>query len=334
MGEFHGFLAVDRQLTDADRKELRSVSTRARITGTSFANSYDFGSFKGDPEKFMRRWFDIHLYAADWDTRRVMFRFPSRLVDVQGLDEFLMNVEFVRVLTSGKNLIVDIHRSGEDDGYDPDDGFDGEDDGAGRLAELAVLRGAVLAGDLRLFYLLWLTSLDDPELLDSGLEPLTGLGLVTGELQTFAEIIGADPDLVDAAAECPAGARPAASARMSVRQAIASLPESEKAAMLGRLHDGDPHVAAEIQALVRKQVSAVSGSAHDTRRTVGELRARALEIRTARERVEAEKEAAERERKARQEAAERARALDAGRKQPRSGARTVARRTGNQTRTR
>jgi hypothetical protein len=47
---------------------------------------------------------------------------------------------------------------------------DGWDDGSGWLAALAPLRTDVLAGDLRLFYLLWLTAVeaeavrtDDPE---------------------------------------------------------------------------------------------------------------------------------------------------------------------------
>jgi hypothetical protein len=43
---------------------LRDLSTRARITATSFTNSYEWGDFKGDPVELMERWFDLHLYLA------------------------------------------------------------------------------------------------------------------------------------------------------------------------------------------------------------------------------------------------------------------------------
>jgi len=48
-------------------------------------------------------------------------------------------------------LVIDIQQH-EDGGYDD------WDDGSGRLAALAPLRTDLLSGDLRLFYLLWLTA--------------------------------------------------------------------------------------------------------------------------------------------------------------------------------
>lgn len=63
-----------------DRQALRAISTRARIPATSFTNSYEWGDLKGDPADFMKRWFDLHLYLANWGTRRLMIRLPKRLV--------------------------------------------------------------------------------------------------------------------------------------------------------------------------------------------------------------------------------------------------------------
>lgn len=87
---------------------MRDLSTRARITATSFTNSYEWGDFKGDPVQLMERWFDLHLYLANWGTHRLMIRLPNRLVDRRRLDGFLQAVECVDVTTSGENLIVDI----------------------------------------------------------------------------------------------------------------------------------------------------------------------------------------------------------------------------------
>ena len=49
--QYYEFQAIDRPLSDADRAALRDLSTRARITATSFTNSYEWGDFKGDPAK-------------------------------------------------------------------------------------------------------------------------------------------------------------------------------------------------------------------------------------------------------------------------------------------
>jgi hypothetical protein len=75
--QYYEFQAVDRPLSETDREALRDLSTRARITATSFTNSYEWGDFRGDPAKLMERWFDLHLYFANWGSRRLMIRLPA-----------------------------------------------------------------------------------------------------------------------------------------------------------------------------------------------------------------------------------------------------------------
>ncbi len=128
---------------------MRALSTRAEITATSFTNSYAWGDFKGDPAELMARWFDLHLYLANWGSRRLMMRLPKRLVDQRRLGTILSEVDCVDIWIVGDNVILDI---GFDD-MEPDEEWD---DAPGWLEALAPLRADVLAGDLRLFYLLWL----------------------------------------------------------------------------------------------------------------------------------------------------------------------------------
>lgn len=68
--QYYEFQAVDRPLGNADRQVLRGLSSRARITATSFTNVYEWGDFGGDPDELMARWFDLHLYFANWGSRR------------------------------------------------------------------------------------------------------------------------------------------------------------------------------------------------------------------------------------------------------------------------
>ena len=56
--EYH---AVDRSLTAAEQAEVRQLSTRARITATSFTNEYEWGAFKGSPDQMMQRYYDAHV---------------------------------------------------------------------------------------------------------------------------------------------------------------------------------------------------------------------------------------------------------------------------------
>jgi hypothetical protein len=51
--QYYEFQAIDRPLTKEQMDELRSYSTRARITRTSFINDYSWGRFKGDEDAWM-----------------------------------------------------------------------------------------------------------------------------------------------------------------------------------------------------------------------------------------------------------------------------------------
>ncbi|MEU0157199.1 hypothetical protein ABZ071_36255, partial [Micromonospora fulviviridis] len=79
--QYYEFTAVDRPLTGRERAELRSLSTRADITATSFVNTYEWGNFKGDPRTLMERYFDAHLYLANWGTHQLMLRLPKHVLD-------------------------------------------------------------------------------------------------------------------------------------------------------------------------------------------------------------------------------------------------------------
>ena len=81
--QYYEFRAIDRPLDQKQMDELRALSTRAEITPTSFANTYHWGDFKGDPAVLMDRYFDAFVYVANWGTHRLMFRIPRRFLDVE-----------------------------------------------------------------------------------------------------------------------------------------------------------------------------------------------------------------------------------------------------------
>ena len=140
--QYYEFRAIDQSLSVADRAALRALSTRARITANSFTNFYEWGDFKGDPDALMERCFDLHLYLANWGSRRLMMKLPARLVDRNRLGDFLGETDDVMLRIVGENVILSIAR----DELELDDW----DDGESWLAAMAPLRADLLAGDLRL----------------------------------------------------------------------------------------------------------------------------------------------------------------------------------------
>lgn len=246
----------------------------------------------------MERWYDLHLYFSNWGTRRLMLRLPEHFLQREALDRFLRGTDWVELWTADDNVIVDIHLEQEEP-----DGF-WEDDESSWMPALVPLRADVMSGDLRLFYLVWLSSVQDGEVADGDVEPLPGMGPMTDALESLAHFLNIDSDLVEAAAEF--GADDPATSKDALREAITALSDQEKTALLLRVAEGDLHVAAELKGSVRKAtVAPLAG------RTAGALRKRAEEIAETRERAEAARLEAEHRRKVKEiEKARRSRLIE------------------------
>lgn len=115
MSEYHyyEFQAIDRALTDKEMGDLRSCSTRARITPTSFVNDYSWGSFKGNLDAWMDKYFDAFLYLANWGTHQFKLRLPSRLLDLETARQYCAG-EPATAREKGGHIILSF--SSEDEG--------------------------------------------------------------------------------------------------------------------------------------------------------------------------------------------------------------------------
>ncbi|MFI2709295.1 hypothetical protein ACH495_04075 [Micromonospora sp. NPDC018662] len=303
--QYYEFTAVDRPLTGRERAELRSLSTRADITATSFVNTYEWGDFKGDPHTLMERYFDAHLYLANWGTRRLMLRLPKHLLDPTTVAQYCQS-DSASAWTAGKHVIIDLHDEDED-------GADEWDlDGHGLLTSIIPVRAGLAAGDLRLLYLAWLRCVQSEEIADDEPEPPVpaGLGTLDAPLAAVAEFLRVDPDLIAAAA---AGSAPVASGEPTAAQLrtwVVGLPARDKDAILTDLIiGGDSHLRSQ---LLRRYRNAhpTDASTPTAARTAGELLATAAKLRAERGRRDADQRERERVRRERAAAAARQRHLD------------------------
>ncbi|MEU4777332.1 hypothetical protein [Micromonospora sp. NPDC023633] len=303
--QYYEFAAVDRPLTSRDQAELRSLSTRADITATSFVNTYEWGNFKGDPRTLMERYFDAHLYLANWGTRQLMLRLPKHVLDPATVAQYCRG-DRASAWTAGMHVIIDLHDEDED-------GTDEWDlDGHGLLASIIPVRAGLAAGDLRLLYLAWLRCVQSEEIADDEPEPPVpaGLGTLDAPLTAVAEFLRIDPDLIAAAA---AGSAPPASGEPTaaqIRTWVVGLPARDKDAVLTDLiTGGESHLRSR---LLRRYHDAhpTDASTPTAARTAGQLLATAADLRAERERRDAEQRERDRARRERSAAAARQRHLD------------------------
>ena len=285
--EYYEFKAIDQDLTAEDQAMLRAISSRAKITNSTFVNEYSWGSFKGDPEELMNDYFDMHLYIANWNSQRLMIRVPKESLEDSDALATAKEIDWVNIETSDNHVIIDIYQN---EGSEDFDWIEGE----GWLDALIPLRADILSGDYRLLYLPWLVMLKSGELSDDALEPLPGIGPLSDALNKAAEFFHIDCDLVNAAALNSPYEKPTSH---HLRQFISEISEKEKTDLLIRVMEDDPHVGTYLMQQLRRQ-----STAHKpTRRTVAELQALTLETRAKRKRAEKKEREVEAARKAKAE---------------------------------
>jgi len=282
--QYYEFQAIDRPLTAEQMDELRSFSSRARLTPTTFVNDYSYGSFKGDADGWMQRYFDAHLYLANWGTHVLMLGLPSRLLAKKTATPYC--VGHSANVSESKGKVVLSFLSEDEDG--------GEwVDGAGELAAIIGVRAELERGDLRALYLGWLLCAQNDELDDDDLEPPVppGLGKLSASCESLAEFLRIDRDLLHVAAEASAEAADTAIDPSGARKWLRSVAAEDKDEALARFIANDD--AEALRRLRQRFLTERDGSPASSpgRRTVRELLDAASAWREERQRIEAKERA-------------------------------------------
>ena len=301
--QYYEFLAIDRPLSAQEMAELRALSTRARITTVSFVNEYSWGSFKGDSDTLMERYFDAHVYLANWGQRRFSLRLPRDVLDFKLAAAY--GTEYALVIReAGEHWVIDWNLNPEE----PEGGWVSEDEGHDWMARLTPLREELLRGDWRGLYIGWLAGVAAGEVEDDQLEPPAPAGLkqFTPAQLALAAFLAVDFDVLTAAAMGSPDAAVDASAPGEMETWLDTVPPDEARDVLRQLLAGEGQRAerslkARFLAWQRAQrPPAAIGAA---RRTVAELHQLADEVEQIRQRQEAQERArADAERRKQREA--------------------------------
>ncbi|OLF16713.1 hypothetical protein [Actinophytocola xanthii] len=302
--QYYEFLAVDRPLDEHALAEVRSLSTRARITATSFVNEYHWGDFRGNPSTMMERYYDAHLYLASWGTRHVMLRLPRSVLDLDVAEQYCVG-DHVTAWTAGKHVILRLASEEEEDSWDYEP--------QGSLAAIVGARGELAAGDYRALYLAWLAgySMVEHDEDEDELEPPVPAGLrtLTASQRALADFLRLDDDLLATAAEASPSLGKATDDSKRLAAWVAALSTVEKDQLLVRVAQ-DHAATVRLEMLRRFRDETPRPVADQPRRAVADLLDGAARRRADRQRREAVRRADEQARDEASRALARERRLD------------------------
>jgi hypothetical protein len=181
----------------------------------------------------MQRYYDAHLYLANWGTHQIMLRVPRTLLSPEIAEQYSVDGHVGVMATSG-SVIVDL--VSEDDSGE---WVEGAEDS---LSAIVGVRAELAAGDLRGLYLAWLSAYggwerDEDAFGDEGEEAVeppvpAGLRSLTAPQRALADFLRVDPDLLAAAAQASPELPEVTDDRGALVAHIAGLPDGEKDRLL------------------------------------------------------------------------------------------------------
>ncbi|MGH8241950.1 MAG: hypothetical protein ACRETY_01220 [Steroidobacteraceae bacterium] len=190
--QYYEFVAIDRPLSAAAQKRLRTITSRATITSTRLVNTYEWGDFKGNPHELVAKYFDAFFYYANWGTRRLMLRIPNNRLDPKVAKQYCAvrsrrsrgNSSVATVTTLDAHLVIDLWS-------EKDSAEDWEVPEPGVLSAIIPIRNELMAGDHRALYLAWRLRGQAGEVKDDARTPpvLRGTERLTGSQTALVEFL-------------------------------------------------------------------------------------------------------------------------------------------------
>lgn len=299
--QYHEWQTVDRTLTPEEQDEVEGLSSHIDVSASRAVVTYNWGSFKYKPKEVLLDYFDAYFYSSEWGRLRLMFRFPTGLLQDADIEPYLVQ-DFVTFETYGEWDVLDLDFNPEDSEWREPSRAD--------LSDFVRLRADLLAGDFRLLYLAWLGGMgyygyagldwyaeddpdrpeDDPDRPEDDWEPPVppGLKTLSGGLDSFVRTFDIDPYQVMAAAEASPDLKPAAA--IDYAALVERLTREECDEFLTRLAESDAGVGPALRKRLAEFLPQPERAPAVARRSFREIYQRARELEEAEKARQAEAE--------------------------------------------
>lgn len=86
--QYYEFCSLNSPITSEALKEMSSLSSRAKIGTHGAVYVYNFGDFRGNPEKLVLKYFDVFFYIANWGTIRLLFKYHKNEINFNDIKKY------------------------------------------------------------------------------------------------------------------------------------------------------------------------------------------------------------------------------------------------------
>ncbi|MDR3111017.1 MAG: hypothetical protein LBU65_15210 [Planctomycetaceae bacterium] len=218
--QYYYFESIDKPLTDEEQQELPKISTRAEINSRRFVNKYQWGDLKTNPKVLMEKYFDVHLYYANWGTRIIMFKVPAKSVDFDLMKQYETE-ETLRITKKGVSVIIDITADVEEN----EEWWKIETE----IKKFISLRDDLIAGDYRCLYIAWLAQNRNENKGKYKIPPVPAkIKKLTETLRSFADFMYLDSDTLTTAVQSAGTNALKEPTFKEIKTWVTELPEKDK----------------------------------------------------------------------------------------------------------
>jgi len=111
--QYYEFCSVRSPLSAQARKEMYSLSSRAKVSTHGATYVYNYGNFRGNAKQLLLKYFDVFFYIANWGTVELMFKYPAEKVDVSALKKLAIK-HVVDCQQRDENVVLTVHVNNEE----------------------------------------------------------------------------------------------------------------------------------------------------------------------------------------------------------------------------
>lgn len=177
--QYYEFCKMNTPLTADTRKEMYSLSSRAKVTTHGASYVYNYGDFRGNSKALLLKYFDVFFYISNFGCIQLMFKYRDQEVNIDELKKYFVK-QAISCETQNSRVVLVINFSSED-------GF-GWIEGEGMLPDLLPLYDEIKAGN---YQFLRLVAGANNANINSSLENNSGLPLSQAQ-KAFFKYAGID----------------------------------------------------------------------------------------------------------------------------------------------
>ncbi len=142
--QYYEFCSINTPLSAKGRKEMMSLSSRAKVGTHNAFYVYNYGDFRGDVKQLILEYFDVFFYISNFGTVRLFFKYPVHQIHIEEIKKYCIK-HVITIAIHGEDILLEIDINNEE-------GF-GWTEGEGILPDLLPLYDEIKSGNYQILRL-------------------------------------------------------------------------------------------------------------------------------------------------------------------------------------